>query len=94
MTTKDHDGRDPLHDAALHNDVSEVEKLLKSGSNPNHPDNLGFTPLHFAAQENAVEAARLLVTNGADANFQNSYGNTPLGVAVFNYRGNGAMIEL
>lgn len=94
MSSKDLDGRTPLHQSAARNDVAVMEKLINSGADPNQADTLGFTPLHLAAQENALAAALALIESGADVNSQNSYGNTPLWTAVYNYRGDGSMIEL
>jgi uncharacterized protein len=86
--------RTDLHYAALENDLARAESRLSAGDDPNARDAQGFTPLHLACQENAVEVAQLLLHRGADADSVNSFGNTPLFTAVFNYRGDGSVIEL
>ncbi|MFG2146851.1 ankyrin repeat domain-containing protein [Streptomyces sp. NPDC048696] len=90
----DRQGRSPLHYAALTGDLSEVERLLSSGIDPNLGDGNGFTPLHLAAQEYQVDAARLLLDGGAAADRRNRFENTPLFVAVFNSQGRGELIGL
>jgi ankyrin repeat protein len=54
----------------------------------------GFTHLHLAAQEGAVEAASPLLERGASVDRANVFGNTALFTAVYNRRGDGAVIEL
>jgi ankyrin repeat protein len=91
---RDRQGRTPLHAAALHGNLPEVERLIGAGADPGARDLDGFTPLHLAAQEFQVEAALMLLEAGADVDFQNRFGNSPLFVAVFNSRGRGEMINL
>jgi ankyrin repeat protein len=91
---RDQGGRTALHYAALSNDVTEAKRRLASGDDPNGADHKGFTPLHFAAQEGSLEVARLLLDHGAAVDPPNQFGNTPLFTAVFNSRGEGALIEL
>nr|BFE76128.1 hypothetical protein GCM10020092_094290 [Actinoplanes digitatis] len=50
--------------------------------------------MHLAAQQNAAEAATVLLEVGAEVDTVNRHGNTPLFTAVFNCRGEGAMIIL
>ncbi len=64
-------------------DVARLEKLLKSGANPNVPDPRGgATPLMYAAAVGSPEAMRLLLDNGATVNSPNSAGATALMWAV------------
>ena len=90
----DPEGRIELHYAALANDVASVEARLAAGDDPDARDRHGCTPLHLAAQEGAGDAARELLDHGATVDPPNEAGNTPLFVAVFNSRGNGAVIGL
>ena len=94
MSNIDRDGRSPLHQAAMANDVAAARRYLTAGDDPNVADKQGFTPLHLAAQEGAQEMARVLLDHGATVDSVNRFGNTPLFVAVFNSRGRGDMIAL
>jgi ankyrin repeat protein len=75
-------------------DVTRVETLLSSGSDPNAIDDSGWTPLHFAARVSAPEVVKLLLKAGAAVDPRDSSGNTPLWRAVFNSRGEGEVIQL
>ena len=46
--------------------VSEIEKLVKNGSNVNEKNQMGQTPLHEAAMTGRVYVAELLVDQGKD----------------------------
>jgi ankyrin repeat protein len=72
----------PLHLAALRGSVEEVERLLKSGADPNVRDVFGRTPLHYAAARNHKAAAELLLSRGADPNAKDEDGETPLDLAA------------
>lgn len=87
-------GRTPLHYAALASDAEGVRTLLKDGADPDAPDDNGWTPLHFAAQAGSVPVAEALLSAAADVDPRDSNGNTPLSTAVFNSRGEGALIQL
>lgn len=87
-------GRTPLHLAAAKGKVSEVERLLELGANPNAQDDNGWSPLHFSAQAVSPEVARVLLLSGADLELKDSFGNTPLFRAVFESKGNGSVIEV
>jgi ankyrin repeat protein len=87
-------GRSELHYAALEGDPARVDALLANGVDPGVTDHQGFTPLHFAAQQQSYAAARLLLDHGAPVDSQNVFGNSPLFTAVFNSKGDGAVIEL
>jgi ankyrin repeat protein len=93
MTT-DRMGRQRLHYAALEDDLSQAELLIQSGADLNAQDSAGLTALHFAAQKGSIRVARLLLDRGANVNIEDEYGNAPLWTAVFNSRGDGAMIQL
>lgn len=87
-------GRVPLHYAAADDNIKTARDLLDGGADANARDSAGFTPLHFAAQQQSIRVAALLLQRGATVDLQDAYGNTPLGRAVFNSRGEGAMIQL
>jgi len=90
----DHLGRQPLHYAALIDDLDAARLLIEAGADPNARDKANFTPLHFAAQQNSARVAELLLARGAEIDPQDAYGDTPLWRAVFNSRGAGTMIQL
>lgn len=87
-------GRSPLHYAALAGDVRGVEALSTDGADTTAADPHGFAALHLAALVGAVEIALALMRYGASVDQVNVFGNTALGIAVFNSRGQGEMIEL
>jgi ankyrin repeat protein len=72
----------PLHLAALRGNVEEVERLLKSGADPNVRDVFYRTPLHYAAARNHKAVAELLLKHGADLNAKDEDSKTPLDLAV------------
>ena len=49
--------------------------------------------MHYAAQNGWPAIVDLLLQAAADVDAQDEYGNTPLWRAVFNYRGDVAVIE-
>ena len=48
-TLKDHQGRTPVHFAALCGHFGLVESLIQHGGSPSTPDKHGYTPIHWAA---------------------------------------------
>ena len=54
----------PLHIAVQNGDVEEVERLLKSGANPDAQSVSGATALHNAARYGNKELALLLLEHG------------------------------
>ena len=87
-------GRTPLHYAAGEGDSHKVQQLLREGADSNVQDDNGWSALHFAAQANSESVAQALVSAGAQVDVRDSYGNTPLFTAVFNSKGDGAVIKL
>ena len=58
---------------------ADVEKAIKSGSNPKEIDSYMATPLHFACMfSNDLEAVRVILGKGVDVNKKDIYGFTPL----------------
>jgi len=87
-------GRTPLHYAAGDGDSRRVEDLLRAAADPNAQDDDGWTALQFAAQSRSAACTRALLAAGARVDLPDSHGNTPLSTAVFNSRGDGAVIVL
>ena len=86
----DHDGRTPLHSAALNSSASIVGLLLENQAVANAQDNNGDTPLHMADD---LEVARLLIARGrSNVNIPNNVGSTPLHLAA--RRGNVTVAKL
>lgn len=77
---------DPLVDAAISGNISEVKQLLDGGADPNGRGSRN--PLYFAAQRGHAEVVASLVERGADVNAVTRFG-TPLQIAA---RGNHAEI--
>ncbi|MEQ1592647.1 MAG: ankyrin repeat domain-containing protein [Thiobacillaceae bacterium] len=72
--------------AAAHNDIKQVEALLKSGINPSAVvDQWGENALMHAVQHNNIEMTRLLLEAGANPNLKGR-GFTPLGMAALQGR--------
>lgn len=86
--------RTALHNAVIDGEFDQARTLLDSGTDVNAKDAMGWAPLHFAAQNLDVEMVRMLLAFNANIDATDEYGNTPLSKAVFNYRGEGNIIEL
>lgn len=67
-----------LAQAALDGRVDELERLLKTGSDPNERSSDGDTPLLSAAAHGRTDSARVLLDYSASADVVNEKGNTPL----------------
>lgn len=87
-------GRTPLHHAAGDGDAGKVGELLRAAADPNAQDDDGWTALHFAAQSRSEACVRVLLAAGARVDLRDSDGNTSLWRAVFDSRGDGAIIRL
>lgn len=68
----------PLHQAAVHGQIKEMQRLLEEGSCPNALDQDLDTPLHLAADARQAEAVKILLQAGADPNARCRDGDTPL----------------
>jgi len=76
-----HDGRTPLHGAALHSRTEITELLIANHADVNSRDVFAVTPLHLAVLGGHKEIAELLIDAGANVNVKNKNGNTPLDTA-------------
>jgi len=74
---------DVLCDAAYHNAVEAMRRLLEAGADPSALGGHDETPpLHWACWRGRVEAARLLIERGADIHAVNRYGSDALGTTM------------
>jgi ankyrin repeat protein len=60
------DGTTPLHLAVRSNNLSEVQRLLRTGANPSAANRYGITPLSLAAEIGTGEIFTALAKAGAD----------------------------
>lgn len=72
----------PLIIAVEKGNFSQVEKILKAGSNPNIPDADGKTSLHYASIANNAEIADLLIKKGANPFIYDTFNKTAKDYAV------------
>ncbi len=73
-----HDGRTPLHGAALHSRTEIAELLIDNDADVDAKNEWGGTPLHNAALGGHKEIAELLIAEGANVNAKNKNGDTPM----------------
>lgn len=76
-----------LLDAVMNDNIGEVRRLLRLGSDVNELDTLGNTPLARAVSYGYADIVSLLLENHANIDNQNKQGNTPLILAVINSYG-------
>jgi len=65
-------------EAAAHNDVELLRKLLAQNVNVNSIDYDNRTALHIASSNNNIETAIFLLQYGADKTMKDRWGNTPI----------------
>ncbi len=75
-------GHGDLHIAVIYSIASEVERLLKSGHNPNFAAPGGMTPLHYAAITGDLEIISLLEKHGANIDAVSDDGRSVLFFAI------------
>lgn len=79
--TGDNAGTTPLMWAAMNNQISVMNLILKFGANINAQDDDGWTALHFASASDSYKAAELLINNRANPNIRNLDENKPIDIA-------------
>jgi ankyrin repeat protein len=80
----EHDGRTPLHMAALNGQRDTANLLLNKGATREIFDNAGDTPLMAASHDKALGAAAYLLAANADTDAQDKTGETALMKAAKN----------
>ncbi len=83
-----HEGRTPLHRAALGGSSEVVSLLISKGAEVHAKDKDGQMPIHTAS---STAVAGLLMQKGADITARDNYGRTPLHYAA--YYGKEKMVE-
>jgi ankyrin repeat protein len=88
VNIKDHDGYSPLHLAALHGCVDNVEVLVAAGAVIDEPVDGNMTPLLLACSAiyPKVSIVKLLLKSGANPNKCSNEGLYPLHYAANNYQ--------
>lgn len=87
------EGLNLLHMAVAWKNKTCASELIKRGINLNHQENDGQTPLHYSAEHSSAEMAEAILSNGGDMNITDNHGNTPLWTAVFNAKGDYAVLR-
>ena len=57
---------------------SEMEELIKNGTNLNVKDEWNKTPLHYASFKGYLDIVRILINNRVDVDVVDEWGRTPL----------------
>ena len=81
INSVDNTGTTPLMWAAMNNQVSVMNLILKFGAYINAQDDDGWTALHFAAASDSYKAAEMLLNNKANANIKNLDEKKPIDIA-------------
>jgi len=84
--SKNSRGETPLHLAAMHGKLDDVNLLLEKKADVNVKDNAGWTPLHEACQQGYLKIAETLLDAGALVDIPGYENDTPLIDAVSNNR--------
>lgn len=82
VSSKDINGRTPLHLAAQENRKEIANLLVARRAEVDATDKDGSTPLHLAVQQGNMEIAELLLVNKAKVNAKDNSGRTPLTYAL------------
>jgi ankyrin repeat protein len=75
LSQRNNSGQDPIHIAALNDNVEALDFLLDHGIDVNTYDGEGRAPLHYCRSARATQA---LIAHGADIEFRDGHGRTPL----------------
>lgn len=81
-TTRDTEGRTPLHLAAFFGYLAIVRNLLLQQADVEARDNCERTPGHWSAYKGHLDVIKLLVESGADVNARDAGGRTWLRMAL------------
>ena len=84
LTIKDHDGKCPLHEAVIYNNIDCVKVLLNYGSPVDPLKRADWTPLMHACENGNVEIFEVLLNNGARVDLLNKDGWSCLHLAARN----------
>jgi len=71
-----------LRNAALSNNITELEQAIRDGANLDDTDESGQTALHFSADKGCIDCIRVLLTAGANVNAADQLGIGVLQTAV------------
>jgi len=82
VTTRDAEGRTPLHVAAFHGYIDTVRQLLLQHAEVNARDDQQRTPGHWSAFKGHLAIVKALVECGADVNARDAGGRTWLKMAI------------
>ncbi len=81
VTTRDADGRTPLHWAAFYGYTTTVRTMLQQQADVNARDNQQRTPGHWASFKGYMAIVKMLVAAGADVNARDEAGRTMVAMA-------------
>jgi ankyrin repeat protein len=82
VTTRDAEGRTPLHQAAFHGYIHTVRQLIQQQAEVDARDDQQRTPGHWSAFKGHLAVVKALVDSGADVNARDAAGRTWLKMAI------------
>ncbi|XP_075063440.1 ankyrin repeat domain-containing protein 39 isoform X2 [Mixophyes fleayi] len=91
-TVQEMDFQRGIWSAALYGDLSQVQRFIEKGTDPNLADNFGYTALHYSSRHGHFPVCSFLLNSGADSNAQTHGGSTALHRAA--YCGHLKVVEL
>ncbi|KAK4194713.1 ankyrin repeat-containing domain protein, partial [Triangularia verruculosa] len=80
--SEDHDGRTPMHFAAIYNQQPALKFLVQAGANIEVLDSSGVSALHWATYRGHFGIMRALVSAKAKRDGRHQYGRTLLHLGV------------
>ena len=83
VSARSHNGRTPLHFAAIRGNTTMLETLLQVTTSVNVIDRYGYTPLHYACYQGHEPCVDSLLLHDSFINFEGS-SFSPLHCAVYN----------